>query len=590
MKRRLAAPQMPLEFGDELIVDNFCGGGGASLGIEWGMGRSVNIAINHSPPAINMHIANHPTTQHFCEDVWKIDPRIVTRGRPVGLAWFSPDCKHHSKARGGKPKDKNIRGLAWVATRWAATVRPRVIILENVEEFRHWGPLDPITKMAIPEKKGKTFDHFVRRLQECGYQVEHRELIASDYGAPTSRKRFFLIARCDGRPIVWPEPTHGPGREHPYRTAAECIDWSIPCPSIFERKRPLAENTLKRIAKGIQKFVIDDPEPFIVDPVAGPFFAPRYGERPGQEPRTGDIHDPSHTITPDGNAHRLVTPIIGRIGHTGWGSDQNRAVDDPLSTIVSKQEHTLVAAFIAKHFGGVTGIRADAQFPTITGRGTQQQVVTSHLMTMRNNVTGRKPDEPLLTITGAGTHHAEVRAFLMKYYGAESGQYQRVDEPIHTIPSKARYGLVTIHGQEYMIVDIGMRMLTPRELFRCQGFPEDYIIDPEFEGKPLNKTLQTMCVGNSVPPQLSEAIVKANFVRTANEGGCMNSNIIELPIGTRECEDCMEIFDIRQENPASHICNDCLAGAVQTVCKELTQRGMTIPACLEPRFKEDNGQ
>jgi DNA (cytosine-5)-methyltransferase 1 len=456
MKHRLAHPQTFLEFSDELVTDSFAGGGGASLGIERGIGRPIDIAINHSPPAISMHVANHPNTQHFCDDVWEVDPRIITKGRPVALAWFSPDCKHHSKARGGKPKDKKIRGLAWVAVRWAATVRPRVIMLENVEEFRHWGPLDPITKDAIPHMKGKTFEHFKRRLEEQGYQVDHRELVACDYGAPTSRKRFFLIARCDGKPIVWPEPTHGPEGSGliPYRTAFECIDWTIPCPSIFERKKPLVENTLKRIARGIQKFVIEDPDPLLLPPNVIPF---------------------------------------------------------------SRSDNRAAVAHIIKHFGGVTGIRADRQFPTIMGRGTQNQIVTTQLITLRNNMIGRRTDSPLPTISGGGGHHAEVRALLMKYYGAKSGQYQSANDPIHTIPSKARYGIVTVHGQDYVIVDIGMRMLTPRELFTCQGFPESYIIDPDHNGKPLNKTLQTMCVGNSVPPQLSEALVRANFSESLRE-------------------------------------------------------------------------
>ena len=271
-----------INFLEEIIVDNFAGGGGASTGIELATGRPVTIAINHDPDAILMHKTNHPFTEHYQASVWDVDPREVSKGRPVGLAWFSPDCKHFSKAKGGKPVDKNIRGLAWIVLRWAGTVRPRVIILENVEEFQTWGPVRK--GHPVKSKAGQTFRKWLSQLEALGYAVEWRELVAADYGAPTTRKRFFLVARCDGAPIVWPEPTHAPagsrevleGQKKPWRSAAEVIDWSLPCPSIFDTReairekyglsaqRPLRTNTMRRVIRGVDKFAIKAPEPFLV--------------------------------------------------------------------------------------------------------------------------------------------------------------------------------------------------------------------------------------------------------------------------------------------------------------------------------------
>jgi len=524
----------------ELFVDNFAGGGGASTGIEMATGRSVDIAINHDPAAIAMHQANHPETEHYCESVWDVDPRKVTAGRPVGLCWLSPDCKHFSKAKGGKPRDKNIRGLAWVALRWAATVRPRVIILENVEEFVTWGPLTP-DGYPNPKQKGRTFRSFVNALRRHGYAVEWRELRACDYGAPTIRKRLFLIARCDGRPIVWPEPTHGDpqspevkaGRLKPWRTAAEIIDWSIPCPSIFERARPLAENTLRRIARGIQRFVIDNPKPFVI----------KFQQNSIGQP----LNRPLDTVMAGAARFRLVTPYIARIGQTGFGADRLQyEAEKPLTTITTKAEHLLiapfltqyhsyddsargqtldrplltqdtsnryglVAAFIAKHYGGMTGVGADTPLPTTTMRGTQNQLVTSHLVKLRGTCADGQPvTEPMPTITAGGLHVGEVRAFLLKYYGsADNGQ--QLDEPLHTITTKDRFGLVTIEGVEYQIVDIGMRMLEPHELFAAQGFPLNYIIDRDANGKSYPKSAQVARCGNSVPPPFAEALVRANL-------------------------------------------------------------------------------
>ena len=339
----------------ELIVDNFAGGGGASTGIEMATGYSVDIAINHDPEAIKMHKANHPNTEHYCENVWAVDPVKACKGHPVGLAWFSPDCKHFSKAKGGKPKDKNIRGLAWVALRWAGLVRPKVIMLENVEEFKTWGPLNR-RHHPIKSKQGKTFEKFVQQLTDLGYKVEFRELIAADYGAPTMRKRFFMIARCDGKTIVWPEPTHAPadseevkkGLLKPYVGAYTQLDFSLPCPSIFDTSeeikekygiravRPLAQKTMDRIARGFKKFILDNPEPFIIQCNHG-------GER-----RPNDIREPMPTITGK-HGYGIVEPYMVQIGQTGFTKDRSKDVREPLTTIVSKNEHCLISPTLIQY-------------------------------------------------------------------------------------------------------------------------------------------------------------------------------------------------------------------------------------------------
>lgn len=434
----------------EIVVDNFAGGGGASTGIELATGLSVDIAINHDPAAIAMHKANHPDTEHYCESVWEVDPREAVKGRKVGLAWFSPDCKHFSKAKGGKPANKNIRGLAWVAVRWAATVRPRVIMLENVEEFKTWGPLLKDGR-PDPDKKGKTFNSFVNALKRLDYQVEFKELRACDYGAPTIRKRFFMVARCDGRPIVWPEPTHGDpsslavqyGKLQPWRTASGIIDWNIGTPSIFQRKKPLSENTMRRIARGIKKFVIESGDPFVVpvDTLATSFLSSYYTET-SNEVRGLTMNEPVHTVTAGGNRFALVSAFIAR----QFGTSTGHAMDRPLGTIMSG------------------------------GGGGKSQLVT---------------------------------AFLTKYYGADIGQ--RMTDPLHTVTTKDRFGLVTIQGKDYRIVDIGMRMLQPHELFAAQGFPEGYIIDRDHTGKQYPKSEQIARCGNAVPPPFAEQLVRANL-------------------------------------------------------------------------------
>lgn len=464
----------------ELIIDNFAGGGGASTGIELAIGRSVDIAINHDPVAIAMHKTNHPTTKHYIEDVWDVDPLEATQGQPVALAWFSPDCKHFSKAKGGKPVDKNIRGLAWVAVKWAKLVKPRVIMLENVEEFKTWGPLIEDKKGNLypdPKKKGQTFDLFTKALEKQGYKVDFRELRACDYGAPTTRKRFFMIARCDGKKIVWPEPTHGNPEQlesrmgilKPWRTAAECIDWSIPCPSIFTRKKPLAENTLKRIARGFHKFVIDNPSPFIV----------RIGQTGfAKDGLQYELDGPLTTITTKAE-HCLVTPYLATYyTETTDNEVRGQTLNEPIATIPTANRFGLVTAFIAKHYGG--GYK---------GAGTSLE-------------------KPLDTITTID-HHSLVQAFLIKYYGTEIGQ--SLNKPLHTITTRDKFGLVTIKGEDYRIIDIGMRMLQPHELFKAQGFPEDYIIDHDYTGKKYPKTQQVARCGNAVPPPFAKALVEANL-------------------------------------------------------------------------------
>ena len=432
----------------EIVVDNFAGGGGASTGIEMATGLPVDIAINHDPAAIAMHKANHPDTEHYCESVWDVDPVKAVKGRKVGLAWFSPDCKHFSKAKGGKPVEKKIRGLAWIAVKWAATVKPRVIMLENVEEFKTWGPLTP-DGYPDEKKKGKTFQSFVKSLESLGYNVQFRELRACDYGAPTIRKRFFMIARCDGQPIVWPEPTHGDpnslevkvGRLKPWRTASEIIDWDIGAPSIFERKKSLSENTMRRIARGIKKFVIEIEEPFIapIEPATCSFLSSYYTETSKHEVRGLSLDEPLHTITAGGNRFALVS------------------------------------AYIMQNF---------------------------------SSSIGQKLNEPLWTTTAVNKANL-VSAFLTKYYGADVGQ--RLSEPLHTVTTKDRFGLVTVHGQDYQIVDIGMRMLQPHELFAAQGFPENYIIDRDYTGKTYPKSEQIARCGNAVPPPFADALVRANL-------------------------------------------------------------------------------
>ena len=505
----------------ELIVDNFAGGGGASTGIELATGYSVDIAINHDPEAIRMHKANHPNTKHYCEDVWQVDPVKACNGHPVGLAWFSPDCKHFSKAKGGKPKDKNIRGLAWVACRWAGLVRPRVIMLENVEEFRTWGPLNR-GHHPIKAKQGKTFEKFVQQLNDLGYEVQFRELVAADYGAPTMRKRFFLIARCDGKPIIWPEPTHAPsdseavkaGLLKPYVGAYTQLDFSLPCPSIFDTSeeikekygiravRPLAPKTMERIARGLKKFVLDNPEPFIIQCNHG-------GER-----RPNGIREPMPTITGK-HGYEIAVPklapylSVNRENH--FGSDMR----EPIHTVTSNNQHMLMTPTLIQYHSETSKDEVRGQTiedPIMTVDGSNRYgLVTSFLSKFYKTGIGQDIKEPLGTVTAnaGGGHFGEVRAFLVKYYSSCTGQDVR--EPLDTVPTHDRFGLVTIAGVDYQIVDIGLRMLEPKELYGCQGVPDDYIIDHDCDGKAISRSEQVRKCGNMVCPTIPAALVKANL-------------------------------------------------------------------------------
>ena len=487
---------------DELVIDNFAGGGGASSGIEAALGRPVDFAINHDPEALAVHKANHPETRHFLEDVWKVDPREACAGRRVGLAWFSPDCTHFSRAKGSKPRDQGIRGLAWVVIRWAKAVAPRMIILENVEEFQTWGPLDA-DGYPIKERSGETFLTWVGELTALGYSVQLRSLVAADYGTPTTRRRLFVVARRDGAP-AWPDPSHGDGLD-PWRPASEVIDWSLPCPSIFERKRPLAEATQKRIAAGIRRYVVEASDPFIVP------LTHQGGVR------VHNIREPMRTIT---GAHRgelaLVEPFIVRHGHyskkTGAGTFRGQPLRLPLATVCATNDKHLVCPVILKHYGGVVGHRVDRVLGTVTGTD-HHALAAAFLTKFYGTSTGAPVQLPLPTITAntrGGGHLAEVRAFLLKYYGNGSAS-RDARSPLHTVTSKARFGLVTVRGEEYQIVDIGMRMLQPHELFAAQGFRQDYEIRPEHNGKPLTKTTQIRLAGNSVCPPVAEAVVRANL-------------------------------------------------------------------------------
>lgn len=477
---------------DSVIVDNFAGGGGASLGLEWGIGRAVDIAINHDPAAILMHAQNHPHTRHLRESVFNVDPREVCGGRRVGAAWFSPDCTHFSKAKGSKPLKKSIRGLAWVVLRWAGTVRPDLIMLENVEEFQKWGPLNR-NRRPVRARIGETFRRWVSQLQALGYAVEWRILNAADHGAPTFRKRLFVVARCDGRPICWPTPTHGPGRRHPYRTAAECIDWSLPCPSIFDRKKPLAEKTQRRIAMGLVRFVLNNPRPFIVRCDHG-----------GEHFRGQSIDQPLSTVT-QSHGYGVVAPTFVECANAKW-TEGVRAADRPIATLTASPRGgswALVSAFLAKHYSGVVGQPMAEAIGTVTAKD-HHSLVAAHLTKFNGTGIGQSPAEPLHTITGGGKKFGLVAAFLLKYYG-QGGQWQKLDEPLHTIVSRARYGLVTvtIEGEEYVLADIGLRMLEPFELALCQSFPKTYIL-------PRVKSQATRFIGNSVPPVLACAVARAN--------------------------------------------------------------------------------
>lgn len=542
---------------NEIVVDNFAGGGGASTGIEIAIGRSVDIAINHDPAAVAMHRANHPTTEHYTEDVWKVDPVEACAGRPVALAWFSPDCKHHSKAKGGKPVSKKIRGLAWVAVKWAKAVKPRVIMLENVEEFQDWGRLDEKNR-PDPRYKGETFRRFVGQLEKLGYHVEYRLLRACDYGAPTIRKRFFLIARCDGQKIVWPEPTHAApdsievrmGSKKPWVPVSEVLDFSLPCPSIFASSeeimeqygiravRPLSENTMKRIARGLMKFVVNNPKPFIVS-IGQTGFAGDGRQHSIDEPlRTvvskaehcvcapvlmrnnenavgSDAREPIGTITTGGH-HMLIAPSMIQY-HSEQSEDvRGQTVDKPIMTVDSSNRYGLVEPFLIQTgYGEREGqkprvLDMDKPLGTVVAQSNKFAMAAAFVTQFNNNCDGQSMDAPLNTMTAKSNHFGEVNAFLVKYYGSGDNAVS-CELPAPTITAKDRMGLVTVHGEDYKIVDIGLRMLTPRELFDAQGFPPDYIIDVDADGKPYPKSEQVARCGNAVCPPIPAALVRANL-------------------------------------------------------------------------------
>ena len=522
-----------INLSDEITVDGFCGGGGWSTGFEFAIGRPVDIGINHDKYAIAMHKKNHPFTEHYNENIFEVDPYKATKGRPVGWAHFSPDCTHFSRAKGGTPVKKSIRGLAWVVTKWAGTVHPRIISMENVPEFMSWGSLcarrnkdGRIYRMdgtlaekgtyvpyseqqLVPNKKkqGKTFKRFINVMKSFGYKCEWKILTASDYGAPTIRKRLFIIFRNDGKSIIFPNPTHGnpeseevkSGKLLPWHTAAECINWDLECPSIFERKKPLAENTLRRIAKGIQKFVIENPNPFIIQVNHG-----------GDNFRGQEVDKPMPTITAKHGFGVVAPTLIQYHGEQSKNEVRGQILEKPLQTVDTANRYGLVTAFMSKYFGGNyqgCGSSVDEPLHTITAVD-HNALAAVHITQFNNHCIGQKVDEPLKTITCGEGHFGEVRAFLIKYYSGESGQ--KVNEPLHTIRTKDCFGLVTIKGVDYAIGDIGLRMLTPRELYNAQGFPTDYEIETDCYGNKYPKTKQVARCGNSVPPPFATALARAN--------------------------------------------------------------------------------
>lgn len=573
---------------NELFIDNFAGGGGASTGIEMATGRPITIAINHDESAILLHKTNHPDTIHLQDNVWNINPKEICGNNPVGLAWFSPDCKHFSKAKGSALVDKNIRGLAWIVLKWAGTVRPRVIMLENVEEFKTWGPVRK--GKPVKSKSGQTFDKWLKQLKALGYDVDFRELVAADYGAPTTRKRFVLIARCDGKPIVWPERTHAPadseavksGKCKPWISAAEIINWSLPCPSIFDTAkeikekyglramRPLKENTMRRIARGIDKFVIKNQKPFIVQ------------VNHGGADRVSDAEQPLGTVTAKhgyGISEPVLTPFHMH-NNTGAGGTDMR---DPVNTITTGKQQMLIAPHLSKYFGGVVGEKVDNPLPTITAIDHNALVsptlIQYHSEQSDKEVRASGFEKPLMTVDGSG-RYGIAAAHLTQYFKGD--HYHSPEEPLHTVTTEVREGvtlahltefkgqdigqnadmplrtvmtkdvmgavytrlekiegcpdlknwnqvrtmlntycgyniaedeilLFTIGGIDYYISDIGLRMLTPKELYAAQGFPADYIIEYDYTGKAYPKTQQVAKCGNSVCPPLAKALVEANL-------------------------------------------------------------------------------
>ena len=540
-----------LNFIDEIIVDNFAGGGGASTGMELATGRPVAIAINHDPDAILMHKTNHPFTEHLQASVWDVDPRKVCRGRPVGLAWFSPDCKHFSKAKGAALVDRNIRGLAWIVLRWAGTVRPRVIILENVEEFVTWGPVRK--GKPVKKKAGQTFQKWKQQLLALGYDVEHREIVAADLGAPTTRKRFVLIARCDGRPIVWPERTHGPrdsaevldGRLLPWRSAAEIIDWSVPCYSVFASKkelkekygvnavRPLADNTMRRVIRGVDKFTIRSGKPFIVEcnhagaghmkdmetplgtvlakHTAG-IVAPsliQYHTEQTEHVRANGLGEPLPTVDASNRYGLTTAPLVEY-----FGNGQPIDVRKPMHTVTSHDREAVVCAHISKYYGGIVGADASEPLPTVTAID-HNAVTAAHIVEFKGQDIGQDIRKPLRTITASAGEFADCRTELIRADGSELGHWPEVRALLNRHCgyelADDEILLLEIGGVRYFIADILLRMLTPRELYNAMGFPPDYIIDRDYLGNEYGKAKQVARCGNAVCPPMATALVRANL-------------------------------------------------------------------------------
>lgn len=510
---------------DEIIVDNFAGGGGASTGMELAAGKPVAIAINHDPDAILMHKTNHPYTEHLQANVWDVDPEKVCRGRPVGLAWFSPDCKHFSKAKGAALVNRNIRGLAWIVLRWAGTVRPRVIILENVEEFVTWGPVRK--GKPIKKKAGQTFQQWKRQLVALGYDVEHREIVAADFGAPTTRKRFVLVARCDGRPIVWPERTHAPQNSEdvqsgillPWRSASEIIDWSLPCYSVFSSKselkekygvnaiRPLADNTMRRVIRGVDKFTIRSGKPFIVE-------CNHIG--------TGhmkDVESPLGTILAK-HAAGVASPSLIQYHTEQTERVWANGLGDPLPTVDAANRYGLTTAQLVEYFGNGHPIDVRKPMHTVTSHD-REALACGHIVEFKGKDIGQESRRPLRTITAGGgefsvcrielaktgkhnlEHWPEVRTLLNRYCGYDLASNEIL--------------LLEIRGAHYFIADILLRMLTPRELYNAMGFPPDYIIDRDYLGNEYSKTKQVARCGNAVCPPIAEAMVRANLPEWCNQ-------------------------------------------------------------------------
>ena len=514
-----------LDLFEEIIVDNFAGGGGASTGIELATGRPVTIAINHDPDAILMHQTNHPYTTHYQESVWDIDPEKVCMGRPVGLAWFSPDCKHFSKAKGSKPVDRHIRGLAWIVLRWAGTVRPRVIMLENVEEFQTWGPVRK--GKPVKAKAGQTFRKFIRQLKELGYDVQFRELVAADFGAPTTRKRFFMVARCDGKPIVWPEATHAPaesievkaGKKLPWRSAAEIIDWNLPCPSVFDTKekileryglravRPLRPNTMRRIIRGVDKFTIKSGKPFIVQ---------------CNHSGSGHIKDQEKPLGTVLGHHTegVVMPVIKSANLIQYHNEQTEGVrasglDAPINTIDGSNRYGLTAACLVEYYS--TGKPLDVATPMHTVTATDREALAlAHICKFKGQDIGQAPNTPLHTITASPGGFAAVETKVVQYEpGADLRHWPKIRDLLNQYCGynleENQAVLLRIGGTWYYIADIGLRMLTPGELYKAMGFPADYIIDRDYTGHEYPRAKQVARCGNAVPPPFATALVRANL-------------------------------------------------------------------------------